>query len=259
MHKVLLHTLTHAFDEHYALIEVSTCFQGGHITALLGPNGAGKSTLMNILSTLLMPSEGEVWFNDFPMNQTHAHLIRQHIGYVGHQVMLYKSLTAEENLRFFAQLYALAPKEGLSHLIQHSLEQVGLEDVGNRPVSSFSRGMAQRLTLARALLSNPSVLLLDEPFTGLDQLGIHQAMTLLKKQKQKGTVVIVSSHDLRIIQQLCDHVVILKRGRLVFDGPLELSLPESSPSIRSLPSPEPLDSLSSFHSLDDLYAHYTLS
>ena len=103
------------------------------------------------------------------------------------------------------------------------LDRVGLSEFAHRPVSGFSRGMAQRLSLARALLPNPSVLLLDEPFTGLDQAGIAQAEALILEQRAKGAVIILSSHDLSVTERLCDRVLILRRGRCVFYGELKIN------------------------------------
>ena len=212
--------LTRAFGEHYALIEVSAKWRPGEICALLGPNGAGKSTLLNLLSTLMSPSEGEILLDGERFSRSSAPQLRQKIGVVGHQTMVYSTLSASENLRFFAQLYDCWPDQVRGDFskeeewILNQLSAVGLDAVGQKVVSGFSRGMSQRLTLARALLPSPSVLLLDEPFTGLDRSGIELLCGLLDRARSKGTTVIMSSHDLETTSRLADRALILKRGRL---------------------------------------------
>jgi heme exporter protein A len=203
--------LGRAYDEHYALIGLDADFPPGSVTALLGPNGAGKSTLIGILSTLVRPSEGALFFGDTRLNGAKARAARRYVGYVGHRTMLYKPLTAKENLRFFGTLYRL---DDLDARVDAALERVGLrgEDI-ERPIEGFSRGMTQRLTLARALLPEPQVLLLDEPLTGLDQAGIALALDLFKAAQARGAVVLVASHDLEAVGRIADRALILRRGR----------------------------------------------
>ena len=210
--------LTKAFGEHYALIELDVAWYQGEVCALLGPNGAGKSTLLNLLSTLQAATEGEILLKGKKLTRQSAAELRKEIGFVGHQTMIYGALTAFENLEFFAELYdcwpaELSQKEHQAWLLDQ-LEQVGLKPAAHRLASSFSRGMSQRLTLARALLPKPSVLLLDEPFTGLDRAGIQQVCELLIKAKARGATIILSSHDLETTQAISDRALILKAGRL---------------------------------------------
>jgi heme exporter protein A len=210
--------LTRAFGEHYALIEVDAEFKGGEITALLGPNGAGKSTLMNLLSTLMAPSEGDFILNGQALSKVGGGTLRHQIGYVGHHTFIYGALSAFENLMFFGRLYGINPPLGLENFVKERLSEVGLKEAMHRKASGFSRGMAQRLTLARALLPNPQLLLLDEPFTGLDQQGIEQVCALIEKQRQQGSIIILSSHDLSLTDRLYQSVLILKRGRTLYSG-----------------------------------------
>ena len=149
-HELRVQGLTKSFGEHYALIELDATFKGGEVCALLGPNGAGKSTLMNLLSTLMAPSEGELWVDGRALSEVGARHLRARIGYVGHHTMIYGPLTATENLAFFAELYGLSHPEGLKGLVAERLEEVGLSEAAHRPAAGFSRGMAQRLSLARA-------------------------------------------------------------------------------------------------------------
>ncbi|MCA9538968.1 MAG: ABC transporter ATP-binding protein [Myxococcales bacterium] len=205
------------YDDHYALVGLDAAFPAGQITALLGPNGAGKSTLMGILSTLMRPSEGDVFFDDRRVTDAAAQ-VRSMIGYVGHRTMLYPPLTARENLRFFGKLYGVPQ---LDARVSQLIDTVGLSADADRPVAGFSRGMSQRLTLARALLPSPALLLLDEPFTGLDQDGVSIAVDLLAAERVRGAVLILVSHDLPAAGRLADRALILRRGRKLYEGPVE--------------------------------------
>ena len=212
--------LTRAFGEHYALIEVNAQWRAGEVCALLGPNGAGKSTLLCLLSTLMAASEGEVILEGVTLSRQSAAELRGKIGFVGHQTMVYGALTALENLRFFAQLYHCWPAgvhgdvDAEDQWLMESIRDVGLEHAAGRVTSGFSRGMSQRLTLARALLPDPAVLLLDEPFTGLDRSGIDSLCQLISDARDRGTTVIMSSHDLETTARLADRALVLKRGRV---------------------------------------------
>jgi heme exporter protein A len=204
------------YDDHYALVDLTTELPAGSVTALLGPNGAGKSTLLAVLATVLRPTEGEVRFGDRPAADPPADL-RRLIGYVGHRTMLYGALTARENLRFYGRLYAV-PR--LEERVDALLDAVGLSFDKDRPVDGFSRGMAQRLTLARAVLPEPAVLLLDEPLTGLDRAGIETALQLIAERRDAGAIVVMATHDLGAVNGLCDRALVLRRGRAAYDGPV---------------------------------------
>ncbi|MBU0552293.1 ABC transporter ATP-binding protein [Myxococcota bacterium] len=208
--------VSRVYDEEYALIDVDAEFTPGHVTALLGPNGAGKSTLMGLLSTLLRPSEGVIYFGETPAERLDA-AARARIGYVGHKTMLYGPLTARENLQFFGQLYGQRDPTRVTSL----LARVGLEGDADRPAAGFSRGMAQRLTLARALLPRPDLLLLDEPLTGLDREGVALALDMIRQAALEGAAVVLVSHDLSATATIADRVLILKRGRRRFEGAVQ--------------------------------------
>ncbi len=209
--------LGRVYDDDYALVALDATFPAGTVTALLGPNGAGKSTLMGILSTLMRPSEGEVRFGDALVGHA-TPAIRGRIGYVGHRTMLYRPLSARENLRFFGQLYGVAELEAR---IETLLAAVDLTRDADRPAGDYSRGMAQRLTLARALLPRPDLLLLDEPLTGLDRDGVETAVRLIGAERDRGAVVIMASHDLAATGQIADRALVLRRGRKVYEGPVD--------------------------------------
>lgn len=183
----------------------------GEFVTLVGPNGAGKSTLMRILATLLKPTSGEVSIGGWPLPQYSAR-IRRHIGLVSHQTLLYDDLTAAENLEFYARLYQL---NNASDRVNRALKQVGLAARQRDPVRTFSRGMVQRLTIARATLHEPDVLLLDEPYTGLDQDASHLLDDLLRRESENGRTILMITHDLVHGLDLCQRLAILDRGKIV--------------------------------------------
>jgi heme exporter protein A len=185
----------------------------GEFVTLVGPNGAGKSTLMRIVATLLRPDAGEVEIGGWPLS-THAHMVRRHIGLVSHQSLLYQDLTAAENLTFFARLYGLDNGE---ERVQRALKLVGLRARQRDPVSSFSRGMTQRLTIARATLHEPEVLLLDEPYTGLDQEAVALLDRLLLQEKELGRTILMITHDLTHSLNVSDRILFLHNGRIAHE------------------------------------------
>lgn len=185
----------------------------GEFVTLVGPNGAGKSTLMRIVATLLRPDAGEVEIGGWPLS-SHAHKVRRHIGLVSHQSLLYQDLTAAENLTFFARLYGL---DNEAERVQQALKMVGLRARQRDPVSSFSRGMTQRLTIARATLHEPEVLLLDEPYTGLDQDAVALLDRLLLAEKERGRTVLMITHDLIHSLNVSDRLLFLHNGRIVHE------------------------------------------
>ena len=190
---------------------VSLHVKPGEFVTLVGGNGAGKSTLLRVVSTLLKPTGGEILVGGWPLPD-HADKVRRHIGLVSHQALLYGDLTAAENLTFFARLYQL---ENSEERVMSALKTVGLFARQRDPVQSFSRGMMQRLTLARATLHEPDVLLLDEPYTGLDQDASALLDDLLRRERENGRTILMITHDLVHGLNLCDRVAILSRGKIV--------------------------------------------
>ena len=199
------------YGRRKALSQISFTCEPGEIVGLLGPNGAGKSTLLNILATLLTPSKGTVEYGDQTVEQGGA-AVRAQLGMLGHDLFLYPELTARENLAFFAQLYGLRDVPGV---VARALEQAGLADRGNDLVSGFSRGMRQRVALERALLHDPRLILLDEPFTGLDQTSTAALVQRLKERQRAGCVIVLATHDLDVADGLLTRAIYLKNGRVV--------------------------------------------
>ena len=201
------------YDGRRALTDVSTAFAPGQVSAVLGPNGAGKSTLLGIVSTLVTPTAGRLRWDGAPLGR--GSLARARIGYVGHEPGLYGDLDARENLILFARLHGVADPEGRA---QAMLARVGLGDVApETPARAFSRGMQQRLALARALLHEPALLLFDEPASALDPAGAAWLGGELRAERAAGRIVVLVTHDLDAAGPIADRVLILRRGRVVFD------------------------------------------
>jgi heme exporter protein A len=199
------------FGRRKALSQISFECRAGEVLGLLGPNGAGKSTLIAILATLLAPSTGRVTYGGQSIREAGADL-RSKLGLLGHELYLYPELTARENLLFFARLYGLAdPVERTAA----GLEVAGLTDRADDQVLSFSRGMRQRLALERALIHSPRLLLLDEPFTGLDQASASALVERLLALKRSGCLIVLATHDLEIAEGVLSRALYLRNGRLV--------------------------------------------
>ena len=198
------------FGRRRAVSDVSLTVGQGEILGLLGPNGAGKSTLLGMLATLVAPTSGTIRFGGLRLPDE-GPAVRGRIGVLAHELHLYPELTAYQNLEFFARLHGLSA----ASLVPRALEAAGLSDRGADQVSSFSRGMRQRLALERALLHTPRLLLLDEPFTGLDDRAVGNVAARLREQAVAGAIVILATHDLDVAEGLITRMAVILRGRLV--------------------------------------------
>jgi heme exporter protein A len=201
------------FGRRRALSHVSLAARAGDIVGLLGPNGAGKSTLISVLATLVAPTSGEVRYGEHTAG-TPAASLRARIGLLGHELFLYPELTARQNLTFFAELYGLE-----SSIVDAALARAELADRADDDVSSFSRGMRQRLAFERALLASPRLVLMDEPFTGLDDRAIGIVSNRLRELAAAGSMIILATHDLDLAEGLVTRVVLVRGGKLVADEP----------------------------------------
>ena len=179
------------FGRRRALSHITCQANRGAILGLLGPNGAGKYTLLAILATLLKPTSGAVRYGSSSIGAD-GESLRRSIGVLGHDLFLYPELTARENLTFFGQLYGLDDARGR---VERALEAAGLTTRADDQVSGFSRGMRQRVALERALLHEPRLILLDEPFTGLDQASTERLVDRLRRCQQAGCLLVVATHD----------------------------------------------------------------
>lgn len=212
--KVEITKLTKRFGSERALGGVNLELTAGSMCALLGHNGAGKTTLLGIVSTLVSATDGKVTYRAAGAEVT-GEAVRRQIGMLAHASLCYGELTAYENLELIAGLYDV---DGSSAALTAMLDRVGLDPKArDRAARTYSRGMLQRLALARALLTKPSLLLLDEPFTGLDRDGALALGQQLGILRDAGAIVVVVTHDLEAIAGRTDHVAILRRGQLVFE------------------------------------------
>lgn len=209
--------LVKSFGIFYALRNLSLHVQTGECLTIFGPNGAGKTTFLRILSALSRPTSGEVRILGLSLKEKSAAIQRQ-LGVIGHQTFLYDDLTAAENLLFYARLYDVpSPRARLEQL----LTEVGLERRANDRVRSFSRGMQQRLAIARAMLHDPGILFLDEPYTGLDQ---HAAMMLtnwLQKLRNERRTILLVTHDLSQGLAMADRIAVFLQGRIIWEEKTE--------------------------------------
>jgi heme exporter protein A len=187
----------------------------GEFVALLGANGAGKSTLLRVLATLTPPSHGELVLFGSSVG-AEMHRIRGRLGLIGHTPMLYRDLTARENLIFFGRLYGVPDPSARA---DHMLHYVRLHTRANDAVKTFSRGMVQRVAIARALLHDPDLLLADEPFAGLDAPSTALLENMLRTLQSEGKTIVLANHDLRQSLELADRAIVLRKGRIIIDQP----------------------------------------
>lgn len=200
------------YGDYPALREITLDIARGECCALLGRNGAGKTTLLRILAGLSPYQQGEVsLFGQAPRGRGG----RRTAGFLGHGIGVYEDLTATENLLFFARVHGIS---NASECVARWLKRVGLERVAKMPVRQYSRGMRQRLALARTFQHDPAVLLLDEPFTSLDDKAIAMLSELLTEARGRGATIVLSTHQLREALAIASHVALIENGKLRFTG-----------------------------------------
>lgn len=227
-----LRSVSKVFGRHRALWRASVHFPTGSTSALLGANGAGKSTLLWLVSTLWRPTDGEIRIGDLAGPRLRQ--ARGRVGFVAHASMTYGELTGRENLELFARLCGRTQP---ANDARRWLSALALEHAGDRPAKTYSRGMRQRLSLGRALIADAPLLLLDEPFSGLDVASVAQLADLLEARRGAGTTIFVT-HDLTQAARLADRYVMLQGGRVirVEEGPR--SVDEVRSWFSSGPGPE---------------------
>ena len=208
-----LRNVTKRYPATVAVRDVSFVANRGEVTGYLGPNGSGKSTTLKIITGLLDPTEGEILF-DGERVQLDPIAYRQRLGYVPEEPQLYPHLTGAEYLEMIGQLRGL-PERALKQKVDGFLELLGLAGDRYVPISSYSKGMRQKVLLAAALLHNPDLVLLDEPFSGLDVNSALVLRELIRELAARGKVVLFSSHELETVERVSTRVVILHKGRVV--------------------------------------------
>lgn len=191
--------------------------QPSEVYGLLGPNGSGKSTTLKILLGLVTPDQGRAMIFGCDSRDYHS---RKEVGFLPENPYFYKFLTASETLRFYGQVCGIGGST-LEKRIDELLNLVGLEDASDRRIGGFSKGMLQRIGLAQALIQDPKLVVLDEPTAGVDPAGSHQIRDLILDLKRRGKTVLVTSHLLEQVQEICDRVGIMARGEMIREGPLE--------------------------------------
>ena len=207
--------LSKAYGLLWALRDLNLDLVPGECVALLGPNGAGKTTLLKLLAGLIYPTKGKVYLDGAELSRTSTTL-RSTIGFLTPGEHLYENLTVRENLDFFTALYN---KHTSSAVIEKALEEVGLTHRSGEYASALSSGMKFRLSMAKWQLLEPGFLLFDEPYGVLDGSGVNLLEAFLKSQCEKGNVVIIASHHISRVLQLCTRALILHQGKLTFDEP----------------------------------------
>ena len=218
------------FDSVLALQGLCMEIEKGDIYGFIGPNGAGKTTTLKILAGILKPTDGEIWFDGKRVDHT-AKDLKKDIGYLPDSFGVYDNLDIGEYLEFFASTYGIYGKE-CKKRIGEVLDLVDLAGYEHRKANELSRGVQQRLCLARALIHKPKVLLMDEPTLGLDPMARRTLKTALRNLSQEGYSIVVSSHDLNDLADTCSRYGIIHRGKMIFQGEMDeimISIENSNP------------------------------
>jgi ABC-2 type transport system ATP-binding protein len=208
------------FGKYWAVSDLTLSIKQGEVFGMLGPNGAGKTTTMRMLACLVAPSQGSATICGYDI-RTNPTEVRKRVGILTESAGLYDALSAQENLQFFAKLYDLPPRE-VKARAEYYLKLLGLWDRRRDPASTFSSGMRQKLSMARALIHEPSVLLLDEPTSTLDPEGAKLVRDFIFALKEQGRTILLCTHNLAEAQSLCDRVAIIKRSLLRVGTPRQL-------------------------------------
>ncbi|MBV8810496.1 MAG: ABC transporter ATP-binding protein [Acidobacteriaceae bacterium] len=214
-----LRGVTKLYSSIPAVNDISFIAHAGEITGYLGPNGSGKSTTLKMIAGLIEPTDGTILFGGQPIQHNRMEY-KQRLGYVPEEPHLYSHLTGQEYLTMVAQLRDL-PRKSSADKIEGLLRLFSLYGDRHLSISSYSKGMRQKVLLSAALLHNPDLIVLDEPFSGLDVSSVLMMRSLIGEFAVRGKVVLFSSHELETVERVCSHVVILHRGKIVADDAIE--------------------------------------
>ncbi|MEM9069184.1 MAG: heme ABC exporter ATP-binding protein CcmA [Myxococcota bacterium] len=207
--EVRLQRVVKLFGRTRALAGVDATLPAGAVTVIEGPNGSGKSTLLHCLALLAKPTSGTIAYGPWRARKD-AMKIRRRLGVLTHASMLYPDLSGRENLTFYADLHDAEPGR-----VDDLCERFGAQSFAKRPVRTYSRGQLQRIALARALIAKPSLLLLDEPSNGLDRAGVDRLVEVVHEERDRGTIVVLITHDPTLAERVADRTIRLRRGRVV--------------------------------------------
>ncbi|ADK14572.1 MULTISPECIES: ATP-binding cassette domain-containing protein [Clostridium] len=217
---IKVQSLTKIFKKISAVDNISFEVNNGEIVGLLGENGAGKTTTLRMLATMLKPTSGTALINNYDVNK-YPEKVRGEIGILfGGEVGLYDRLTGRENIRYFAELNGMSRYE-TEKSIKYLAKNLEMEDYLDRRVGKFSRGMKQKISIARSIVHNPSVVLFDEPTSGLDVSSSRIVHDFIKKCKIDNKAVIFSSHSMAEVEKLCDRIIIIHKGKIIETGTIE--------------------------------------
>jgi ABC-2 type transport system ATP-binding protein len=211
------------YDGNVAVLDLNLKIDEGEVFGLLGPNGAGKTTTMRMLSCLIKQTEGTAFVNGFEINkEPDATRIREIVGLLPESPGLYESLSAYKNLDFYAQLYGVG-KDQREKRIEELLRMLELWDRRDEPVATYSKGMKQKIAIARAFAHNPQVVFLDEPTAGLDPQAAFTVREFLSRLSGEGRTIFVNSHHLDEVERLCDRIAVMNRSVLAVGAPRDLA------------------------------------
>jgi len=214
--------LTRRFGDKIAIDNLTMKINDGEIFGLLGPNGAGKTTTLRILAALISPTSGGAVIDGFSVNnKDNLNEIRKRLGLLPEVPGLYETLSAYRNIEFYGELYDV-PKEEREKRIEELLKALEIWEERSKPVATFSKGMKQKIAIARALVHEPSVLLLDEPMSGLDPSARKTVKDFIRNLKKKGRTIFLNTHNLDDAQQLCDRVAVINTRLIALDTPENL-------------------------------------
>lgn len=217
---IKVQSLSKIFKKVSAVDNISFEVKNGEIVGLLGENGAGKTTTLRMLATMLKPSSGTALINNYDVNKD-SESVRGEIGILfGGEVGIYDRLTGRENIRYFAQLNGMS-KEETEKSIEYLAENFQMKEYLDRKAGKFSRGMKQKISIARSIVHNPSVVLFDEPTSGLDVTAARIVQDFIKKCKSENKAVIFSSHSMSEVEKLCDRIIIIHNGKIIETGTIE--------------------------------------
>lgn len=202
-----------AYQQHVAVDKVSFSIPEGKIFGLLGPNGAGKTSIIRIITTITRADKGQVLFCGAPLNSAHP----SKIGYMPEERGLYKKMKVGEQIVYLARLKGLSQKEAKHHL-NHWLEKFAIEDWRNKKVEELSKGMQQKIQFIATIIHHPKLLILDEPFSGLDPVNANLIRDEIYDLNRKGTTILLSTHRMEQVEQICENIVLINKGQNVLEG-----------------------------------------
>lgn len=214
---IQIHDITKSYGADFSLKNVSLNIQKGKIFALLGPNGAGKTTLVKLMLNLLHADKGHISINGHDVHDKNS---RMGLAFIPEKFSFFPFYTAEGVLEFFGHMKGLEGAE-LKSQVKHALEELQISDLAKRKLSKMSKGQVQRVGLASILIGNNDLIVLDEPFSGLDPIGMRDLKEIIRKQKEMGKTLFINSHILLEMEQLCDEIAILNKGELLYTGPVK--------------------------------------